>query len=83
MYNACDDTQMKMGDWFDLVAERHGLPRPPRIARSDAAGRISPALLEYMSESRRLDNARLKARLGVRLAYPTVEDGVPIARNAA
>jgi len=83
VYNACDDTQMKMGDWFDLVAERHGLPRPPRIARSDAAGRISPALLEYMSESRRLDNARLKARLGVRLAYPTVEDGVPIARNAA
>jgi len=83
VYNACDDTQMKMGDWFDLVAERHGLARPPRIARSEAAGRISPALLEFMSESRRLDNARLKSRLGVRLAYPTVEQGVPVAGSAA
>ena len=82
VYNACDDTQMKMGDWFDFVAERHGLPRPRRIARSEAAGRISPALLEFMSESRQLDNARLKARLGVRLAYPTVEQGVPLARSA-
>lgn len=83
VYNACDDTQMKMGDWFDFVAERHGLPRPPRIARSEAAGRISLALLEFMSESRRLDNSRLKARLGVQLAYPTVEQGVPVARSAA
>jgi nucleoside-diphosphate-sugar epimerase len=82
VYNACDDTQMKMGDWFDFLAQRHGLPRPPRIARSEAAKRMSPTLLEFMSESRRLDNRRLKARLGVQLAYPTVEHGVPIPGGA-
>jgi nucleoside-diphosphate-sugar epimerase len=82
-YNACDDSELKMGDWFDLVAERAGLPRPPRIARREAAGRIPPALLEFMRESRRLVNRRLKQALGVRLQYPTVYEGVPRLLEAA
>jgi nucleoside-diphosphate-sugar epimerase len=77
IYNASDDSALKMGEWFDFLADRAGLPRPPRIARGDAAGRISPALLSFMDESRRLDNRRLKAVLGVRLRYPTVREGVP------
>ena len=52
------------------------LPCPPRIARAEAAGRIPPALLSFMSESRRLDNRRMKHELGVRLRYPTVRDGL-------
>ena len=75
-YNASDDTQLKMGDWFDLVADKAGLPRPPRIARSEAATRISPELLSFLNESRRLDNTRLKWMLGVRLRYPTVHEGM-------
>ncbi len=78
-YNASDDSEMKMGEWFDLVADRQGLPRPPRIARSEAPGRISAQMLSFMSESRRLSNAKLKCELGIRLAYPTVYDGVPCA----
>ena len=75
-YNASDDTQLKMGDWFDLVADRAGLPRPPRIARSEAAERMAPGLASFMNESRRLDNALLKRRLGARLRYPTVHEGL-------
>jgi nucleoside-diphosphate-sugar epimerase len=75
-YNASDDTRLKMGEWFDLVADRCGLPRPPRIARAEAAGRVPPELLSFMSESRRLDNRRLKHTLGVRLRYPTVKEGL-------
>jgi len=82
-YNASDDSEMRMGDWFDLVAARAGLPRPARIARAEAAGRIAPALLSFMSESRRLVNRRLKEELGVRLRYPTVHDGVPQLVEAA
>jgi nucleoside-diphosphate-sugar epimerase len=74
--NASDDSHLKMGEWFDLLADRAGLPRPPRIARSEAATRIPPELLSFMSESRRLDNTRLKRTLGVRLRYPTVQDGL-------
>jgi nucleoside-diphosphate-sugar epimerase len=79
VYNASDDSVLRMSEWFDLLAERFGLPRPPRIARSAAAGRISAEMLSYMSESRRLVNTKLKRDLGVRLAYPTVFDGVPRA----
>jgi nucleoside-diphosphate-sugar epimerase len=75
-YNASDDTQLKLGEWLDLVADRAGLPRPPRIARSEAAGQIPPDLLSFMIESRRLDNARLKRILGARLRYPTVYEGL-------
>jgi len=82
-YNASDDSEIRMGDWLDLVAERAGLPRPPRIARSDAPGRISPELLSFMSESRRLVNRRMKEDLGVQLRYRTVFEGVPRARQAA
>jgi nucleoside-diphosphate-sugar epimerase len=81
IYNASDDSELKMGEWFDLVADRFGLPRPPRVSRAEAARTISPMLLSFMSESRRLANRRLKDVLGVRLQYPTVFDGVP--RNAA
>jgi nucleoside-diphosphate-sugar epimerase len=77
IYNASDDSGLKMGEWFDLVADRFGLPRPPRVSRAEAASVISPMLLSFMRESRRLVNRRLKDVLGVRLTYPTVFDGVP------
>ncbi len=82
-YNASDDGPMKMGDFFDLVADRAGLARPPRISREDAARLLSPDLLSFMSESRRLSNRRMKAELGVRLRYSTVQDGVPGIKETA
>jgi nucleoside-diphosphate-sugar epimerase len=78
VYNASDDSEMKMGDYFDLVADRARLARPPRIARAAAeAGAITESLLSFMRESRRLVNTRMKAELGVRLRYPSVHEGVP------
>jgi nucleoside-diphosphate-sugar epimerase len=82
-YNAADDTELKMGEWFDLVADRHGLPRPPRIARADAERLVPPTLLSFMRESRRLVNRRLKDLLGIALRYPTVFEGVPHGTVAA
>lgn len=76
IYNASDDSRIRMGEWFDLVADYAGLPRPPRIARADAAGRLPPELLSFMNESRQLDNARLKQALGAGLRYPTVREGL-------
>lgn len=74
--HASDDTEMKMGDYFDLAATLCGLPRPPRVARSDAAQVLSALQLSFMSESRRLINQRLKQELKVRLHYPTVQQGL-------
>jgi nucleoside-diphosphate-sugar epimerase len=76
VYHASDDTELKMGEYFDLAADLAGLPRPPRIARAQASQQLGPMLLSFMSESRRLDNRRLKRELRLRLSYPTVADGL-------
>ncbi len=74
VYHACDDSSLKMGEYFDLVADRFGLPRPQRVARIHAGERISPGMLSFMKESRRLMNDRIKQELRVTLQYPTVAD---------
>jgi nucleoside-diphosphate-sugar epimerase len=75
-YNAVDDLPQKMGEYFDLVADRHGLRRPPRVTRSEAESVIPPHLLSFMNESRRLTNQRIKRELKFRLRFPSVLDGV-------
>lgn len=82
MYNAADDAPQKMGDYFDLVADRFGLPRPPRIARAEAAHVVPGVLLSFMNESRQLVNDRIKRELRLRLCYPTVQDGIAAALAA-
>ncbi len=76
IYNVSDDTQLKMGDYFDLAADLYQLPRPPRVARDSAQQQLPVMLLSFMSESRRLVNKRLKQELGLALRYPTVLDGL-------
>ena len=70
--NAVDDTQIKMGEYFDRVADAFGLPRPPRLPRAQLQAAVSPTMYSFMTESRRLRNTRLKRELRVRLRYPTV-----------
>ena len=53
-YNVSDDAELKMGGWFDAVADAFHLPRPPRVSWDEAEARIAPMLLSFMSESRRL-----------------------------
>jgi nucleoside-diphosphate-sugar epimerase len=74
--NVVDDTQLKMGDYFDLAADLYGLPRPPRIARDAAGDQLPVVLLSFMSESRRLHNRRMKDELRLRLRYPKVAEGL-------
>ena len=76
VYNVNDDSQLRLGDYFDLAADRYGLPRPPRIARSAAQAALPLGLLGFTQESRRLDNGRLERELRLRLRYPTVADGL-------
>ncbi|MBS1189152.1 MAG: NAD-dependent epimerase/dehydratase:3-beta hydroxysteroid dehydrogenase/isomerase [Rhodocyclaceae bacterium] len=72
-YNVVDDSDLKMGDYFDRVADAFGLPRPPRLSRAELAARLSPVQRSFMGESRRIGNRRLKEELKLRLRYPTVD----------
>jgi nucleoside-diphosphate-sugar epimerase len=76
VYHAVDDSDMKMAAYFDAVADTFGLPRPPRLPRQELKNAVSPMLLSFMSESRRLANGRIKHELGVRLRYPRVADAL-------
>jgi nucleoside-diphosphate-sugar epimerase len=76
VYHAVDDSDLRMGDYFDAVADTFGLSRPPRLPRSELQDVVSPMLLSFMSESRRLKNDRIKAELGIRLRYPRVADAL-------
>lgn len=74
--NACDDTPLKLGDYFDLAARLYGLPPLPRVPRAEAAQWFTPQRLSFLSASRRLDNRRLKRELGLRLHHPSPETGL-------
>jgi nucleoside-diphosphate-sugar epimerase len=74
VYHASDDSRLKMGEYFDQVADAFGLPHVPRVSRADAQQLLSPSLLSFMNESRRLTNQRMKRELRVKLVYPTVAD---------
>jgi nucleoside-diphosphate-sugar epimerase len=78
--HASDDTELKMGDYFDLVADLAGLARPPRLSRAQAAQLLTPVQMSFLGESRRLDNTRLKRELGVVLRHPDVVSGLAVLR---
>jgi hypothetical protein len=77
--NAVDQTQLKMADYFDAVADAVRLPRPPRLSKSEMqalgeTGAVNPMMMSFLSESRRVTTQRLQKELRVTLRYPTVHD---------
>lgn len=73
VYHTVDDDEMKMGDYFDMIADAFKLPRPPRLSRADAQRAVSPMVWSFMNESRKLTNLRMKQELKVTLRHPTVK----------
>jgi len=76
IFHVSDDTQLKMGDYFDAAADLMGLKRPPRVPRSQAQESLPLMLLSFMSESRRLKNERLKKELRFKLHFPSIQVGL-------
>ena len=76
VYNVSDDSDLKMGDYFDAAAGVYGLAKPPRVTLAEAEALLSPMQLSFMGESRRLVNTRMKRELGLRLRYPSVHTGL-------
>jgi nucleoside-diphosphate-sugar epimerase len=74
--NICDQANMKMGDYMDSVAAMWGLAKPPRISREQANLQLSPMVMSFLNESRRIRADRMTQELRLRLHYPTVMDGL-------
>ncbi len=75
-YNVNDDSQMLMGDYFDMAADLYGLAKPPRISRAQAQTELPAMQLSFMSESRRMVNTRMKRELRLQLRYAHTKDGL-------
>jgi len=76
VYNVNDDSQLLMGDYFDMAADLYGLARPPRISRPQAQTELPAMQLSFMSESRRMVNGRAKRELRLQLRYAQVQQGL-------
>jgi nucleoside-diphosphate-sugar epimerase len=74
--HVCDDTDLRMGDYFDLAADLCGVARPRRVSIEQARVELSSMQLSFMGESRRMSNLRLKRELRLRLRYPTASQGL-------
>ncbi|MET0070947.1 MAG: SDR family oxidoreductase [Candidatus Thiodiazotropha sp.] len=77
VYNVCDGAPEPMTRYFNQVADFLKLPRPPVITLEEAQRRLSPGMLSYLGESRRLSNRKLLEELGVELIYPSLQQGLP------
>jgi nucleoside-diphosphate-sugar epimerase len=76
IYNVSDGVPGTITEYFHAVADRFGLPRPPAVGLEESRKVLSPSLLSYLSESRRIDSRRMREELGVALLYPTLAEGL-------
>jgi len=76
IYNVSDGHPSTMSDYFNRVADRYGLPRPPQMGFEEAQQCLSGEMMSYLKESRRLDNSKMLRELDIVLRYPTLAEGL-------
>lgn len=76
IFNVSDGQPGTMSEYFNAVADALGQPRPRQVTMAEARQVMSPLMLSYVSESRRMDNRKMLEKLGITLLYPTLEAGL-------
>ncbi|MGB5306624.1 MAG: SDR family oxidoreductase [Gammaproteobacteria bacterium] len=75
-FNVSDGNPGNMTDYFFRVADAAGLPRPPTVTRAQAQQLLSPGMLSFLQDSRRMDNRKMLRELGVTLEYTSLDAGL-------
>ena len=81
IYNVSDGQDSDMTEYFFTLADFFDLPRPPAVDWPEAEKTISPGMLSYLRESRRMDTRRMQRELGVKLLYPNLLAGLKDMQN--
>lgn len=76
VFNVSDGQPGTMTQYFNAVADLLGLPRPPQVTMAEAERTMTPMMLSYLKETRRMDNRKLVEQLGIRLQYPDLASGL-------
>ena len=80
VYNLCDDEPSAPADVTAFACRLLGLAPPPEEPLDEAA--LSPMARRFWAESKRVSNARAKAALGWRPAFPTYREGLRAVQPA-
>ena len=76
IYNLCDDEAAEQQVVEAYAAELLGIEPPPLVPFDEAIREMSPIAKAFWQDNRRVDNARIKNELGVKLIYPTYREGL-------
>jgi len=76
IFNVSDGETSRMTDYFNAITDLLKLPRLPQVPPEQARRELSPLMYSYMTESRRVDNRKMLTKLGVKLRYPTMMEGL-------
>jgi nucleoside-diphosphate-sugar epimerase len=76
VFNVTDGDYASTTAYLQLTAEVAGIEPPPLVSRSTARAQIPAGMLSFLLESRRVDNRRMLADLGLQLQHPTLRSGV-------
>ncbi|SIS55212.1 Nucleoside-diphosphate-sugar epimerase [Roseivivax lentus] len=74
VYNLCDDEPAPPQDVIAHAAELLGLPVPPEVPFDEAE--MSDMARSFYADNKRVSNAKIKADLGLTLAYPSYREGL-------
>ncbi len=76
IFNVSDGNPGSISQYYREVALTFNLPAPPEITWEAAQQQLSPAMLSYLRESKRIDSRLLTTELAISLRYPTLEAGL-------
>jgi len=76
IFNVTDGDHTSTTAFMQRTAALAGLPPPPLVTLAEARGRISPGMLSFLVESRRVDNRRMREELGVEPRYACLDAGI-------
>ncbi len=76
VYNVTDGDCSSTTAYLQLTAAVAGMEPPALVSKAEALVQIPAGMLAFLLESRRVDNRRMLADLGLRLQYPTLQSGV-------
>ena len=79
IFNVSDGHPSSMTTYFNACADVLGYPRQPQVTMEEARRVMSPLMFSYVSESRVVDNTRMREQLGVSLQYPTIAEGLAVS----
>lgn len=76
VFNVTDGTPGTISEYLQEAAKVLGLPALTEISMAEAKQQLSPGMLSYLGESRKISNKKLLQKLDIELRYPDFRDGI-------